>query len=100
MWHCSTMSFTVSFFTWRSISSTCTASAMVRFISMGMAIPTPLLLYLQDLTIEKAPDFLQRDKRSERNPMVIKLLDGPLKGRTHELLHVRYSAETASEEAT
>ena len=39
-------------------------------------------------------------KRSERNPMVIKLLDGPLKGRTHELLHVRYSAETASEEAT
>ena len=39
-------------------------------------------------------------KRSERNPMVIKLLDGPLKGRTHELLHVRYSTETASEEAT
>ena len=36
-------------------------------------------------------------KRSERNPMVVKLLDGPLKGRTHELLHVHYSAEAASE---
>ena len=36
-------------------------------------------------------------KRSERNPMVIKMLDGPLKGRTHELLHVHYSAETGTE---
>lgn len=36
-------------------------------------------------------------KRSERNPMVVKMLDGPLKGRTHELLHVHYSAETAPE---
>ena len=36
-------------------------------------------------------------KRSERNPMVIKLMDGPLKGRTHELLHVHYSAEAAPE---
>ena len=29
-------------------------------------------------------------KRSERNPMVTKLLEGALKGRTHELLHVEY----------
>ena len=29
-------------------------------------------------------------KRSERNPMVTKLLEGALKGRTHELLHVHY----------
>lgn len=29
-------------------------------------------------------------KRSERNPIVGELLAGPLKGRTHELLHVHY----------
>ena len=29
-------------------------------------------------------------KRSERNPMVQQLLEGPIKGRTHELLHVEY----------
>ena len=29
-------------------------------------------------------------KRSERNPMVTKLLEGALNGRTHELLHVHY----------
>ena len=29
-------------------------------------------------------------KRSERNPMVEQLLEGPIKGRTHELLHVEY----------
>ena len=29
-------------------------------------------------------------KRSERNPMVQRLLEGPIKGRTHELLHVHY----------
>ena len=31
-------------------------------------------------------------KRSERNPMVQQLLEGPIKGRTHELLHVEYKA--------
>ena len=31
-------------------------------------------------------------KRSERNPMVIKLMEGTLRGRTHELLHVKYEA--------
>lgn len=30
-------------------------------------------------------------KRSERNPIVSELLNGELKGRTHELLHVAYS---------
>ncbi|WP_273481900.1 [FeFe] hydrogenase, group A [Dysosmobacter welbionis] len=29
-------------------------------------------------------------KRSERNPIVTKLLEGALKGRTHQLLHVEY----------
>ena len=31
-----------------------------------------------------------RIKRSERNPMVQQLLEGPIKGRTHELLHVEH----------
>ena len=30
-------------------------------------------------------------KRSEKNPIVLELLSGPLKGRTHELLHVEYT---------
>ena len=29
-------------------------------------------------------------KRSERNPIVTKLLEGAMKGRTHQLLHVEY----------
>ena len=29
-------------------------------------------------------------KRSENNPIAVELLNGPLKGRTHELLHVHY----------
>ncbi len=29
-------------------------------------------------------------KRSERNPIVVEMLNGSLKGRTHELLHVHY----------
>ena len=29
-------------------------------------------------------------KRSERNPIVSEMLEGELKGRTHELLHVHY----------
>ena len=29
-------------------------------------------------------------KRSERNPIAVELLEGPLKDRTHELLHVHY----------
>ncbi len=32
-------------------------------------------------------------KRSERNPIAVELLEGPLKGRTHELLHVHYHQE-------
>ena len=31
-------------------------------------------------------------KRSEKNPIVAELLAGPLKGRTHELLHVEYAS--------
>ena len=30
-------------------------------------------------------------KRSEKNPIVLEMLAGPLKGRTHELLHVEYA---------
>ena len=29
-------------------------------------------------------------KRSERNPIVMEMMEGPLKGRSHELLHVHY----------
>ena len=29
-------------------------------------------------------------KRSERNPIVTKLLEGAMKGRTHQPLHVEY----------
>ena len=32
-------------------------------------------------------------KRSERNPIAMEMLNGSLKGRTHELLHVHYSGK-------
>ena len=50
---------------------------------------------LQAIKNQRAGGLYEADrtaliKRSERNPIAVELLEGPIQGRTHELLHVHY----------